>query len=296
MALLKGVYAAGLSVLKEDLSLDVKKTVEHHEHLIKEGLNGTFFFGSTGQGQLISIGEKKSLISELSHSKYKDSFFLGTGVNSLRDNIDLISHSFNNGFDTFLIMPPAYYVNNTHEGVYKFYANLIQQFPNIKIILYNFQKLSQYLFSPQAVEKLVKDFPEAIRACKDSSYNLYEILKIPGFSMFPGSETKLLHGLQNGASGIISAVTNVTYHLAKKVYDDFNNNREQTVNNKLCAVRKAFDDTENLISALHSFKSVENKNYKRLLPPLTLLSTEKQKELLNKLRELNFIPRKNIAA
>ena len=296
MTLLKGVYAAGLSVLKEDLSLDVKKTIEHHEHLIKEGLNGTFFFGSTGQGQLISIGEKKSLISELSHSKYKDNFFLGTGVNSLRDNIDLISHSFNNGFDTFLIMPPAYYVNNTHEGVYKFYANLIQQFPNIKIILYNFQKLSQYLFSPQAIEKLVKDFPEAIRACKDSSYNLYEILKIPGFSMFPGSETKLLHGLQNGASGIISAVTNVTYHLAKKVYDDFNNNREQTVNNKLCAVRKAFDDTENLISALHSFKSVENKNYKRLLPPLTLLSTEKQKELLNKLRELNFIPRKNIAA
>ena len=296
MALLKGVYAAGLSVLKEDLSLDVKKTIEHHEHLIKEGLNGTIFFGSTGQGQLISIGEKKRLISELSHSKYRDSFFLGTGVNSLRDNRDLISHSFNNGFDTFLIMPPAYYVNNTHEGVYKFYANLIQQFPKIKIILYNFQKLSRYLFSPQAVEKLVKDFPEAIRACKDSSYNLYEILKIPGFSMFPGSETKLLHGLQNGASGIISAVTNVTYHLAKKVYDDFNNNREQTVNNKLCAVRKTFDDTENLISALHSFKSVENKNYKRLLPPLTLLSTEKQKELLNKLRELNFIPRKNIAA
>jgi 4-hydroxy-tetrahydrodipicolinate synthase len=296
MALLKGIYAAGLSVLKEDLSLDVKKTIEHHEHLIKEGLNGTIFFGSTGQGQLISIGEKKRLISELSHSKYRDSFFLGTGVNSLRDNRDLISHSFNNGFDTFLIMPPAYYVNNTHEGVYKFYANLIQQFPKIKIILYNFQKLSRYLFSPQAVEKLVKDFPEAIRACKDSSYNLYEILKIPGFSMFPGSETKLLHGLQNGASGIISAVTNVTYHLAKKVYDDFNNNREQTVNNKLCAVRKAFDDTENLISALHSFKSVENKNYKRLLPPLTLLSTEKQKELLNKLRELNFIPRKNIAA
>ncbi len=296
MALLKGVYAAGLSVLKEDLSLDVKKTIEHHEHLIKEGLNGTIFFGSTGQGQLISIGEKKRLISELSHSKYRDSFFLGTGVNSLRDNRDLISHSFNNGFDTFLIMPPAYYVNNTHEGVYKFYANLIQQFPKIKIILYNFQKLSRYLFSPQAVEKLVKDFPEAIRACKDSSYNLYEILKIPGFSMFPGSETKLLHGLQNGASGIISAVTNVTYHLAKKVYDDFNNNREQTVNNKLCAVRKAFDDTENLISALHSFKSVENKNYKRLLPPLTLLSKEKQKELLNKLRELNFIPRKNIAA
>ena len=42
MAILEGVYAAGLSVLKEDLSLDIEKTIEHHEHLIKEGLNGTF--------------------------------------------------------------------------------------------------------------------------------------------------------------------------------------------------------------------------------------------------------------
>ena len=296
MALLEGVYAAGLSVLKEDLSLDVEKTIEHHEHLINKGLNGTFFFGSTGQSQLISIGEKKSLISKLSHSKYKNNFFLGTGINSLRDNADLIDHSFNNGFDTFLIMPPAYYVNNTHDGVYKFYANIIHRFPKIKIILYNFQKLSQYLFTPQAVENLVKDFPENIRGCKDSSYNLYQTLKIPGFSMLPGSETKLLHGLQNGTNGIISAVTNVTHSLARQVYEDFRNDKTQTVNEKLCAVRKAFDNTGNLISALHSFMAIGDKKYKRLLPPLTLLSQDKQKELLNKLKELDFIPTKNIAA
>ena len=296
MALLKGVYAAGLSVLKEDFSLDEEKTIEHHENLIEEGLNGTFFFGSTGQSQLISIAEKKNLISKLSHNKYKNKFFLGTGVNSLGDNIDIINHSLNNGFDTFLLMPPAYYVNNSHEGVYAFYANIIQRFPKIKIVLYNFQKLSRYLFSPQAVEKLVKDFPQAIRACKDSSYNLYETLKIPGFSILPGSETKLLHGLQNGASGIISAVTNVTHNLARQVYDDFKNNKKQTVNEKLCAVRKAFDDTGNLISALHTFMSVKDEKYKRLIPPLTLLSTEKQNELFNKLKELNFVPKKNIAA
>ena len=107
MTLLKGIYAAGLSVLKKDLSLDIEKTIKHHEHLIQKGLDGTFFFGSTGQSQLISIPEKKNLISQLSQSKYKSKFYLGTGVNSLRDNTDLISHSLNNGFDTFLIMPPA---------------------------------------------------------------------------------------------------------------------------------------------------------------------------------------------
>ena len=240
--------------------------------------------------------EKKNLISRLSKSKYKNKFFLGTGVNSLGDNLDIINHSINYGFDTFLLMPPAYYANNSHEGVYAFYSNIIHKFPQIKIILYNFEKLSRYLFTPQAVEKLVKDFPQAIRGCKDSSYNLYENLKIPGFSMLAGSETKLLDGLQKGANGIISAVTNVTHGLARKVYDDFKNQNKQTVNEKLCAVRKAFDETGNLIPAIHSFMSVKDEKYKRLLPPLTLLSKEKQNELLIKLKKLDFIPNKNIAA
>ena len=39
-----------------------------------------------------------------------------------------------------------------------------------------------------------------------------------------------------------------------------------------------------------------DENYKNLLPPLTLLSVEKRKELLSKLRDLNFLPKKNIAA
>ena len=42
--------------------------------------------------------------------------------------------------------------------------------------------------------------------------------------------------------------------------------------------------------------SVKDKSYERLLPPLTLLPSEKQKELLNKLKGLDFIPRKNMAA
>ena len=42
--------------------------------------------------------------------------------------------------------------------------------------------------------------------------------------------------------------------------------------------------------------AIEDEKYKRLLPPLTLLSKDKQKELLNKLKELDFIPTKNIAA
>ena len=56
-----GVYAASLSIFNQDLSLDIESTIRHSERLIKEGLHGTIFFGSTGCGQLISSKEKKKI-------------------------------------------------------------------------------------------------------------------------------------------------------------------------------------------------------------------------------------------
>jgi 4-hydroxy-tetrahydrodipicolinate synthase len=290
-----GVYAAGLSILNENKSLDIEATINHAELAIKNGLHGVFFFGSTGQSQLISISEKKDLISRTATSKFKNQFYIGTGVNALKDNLDLIRYSMEFGFQTFLLMPPAYYKGNTDEGVYNFYAEIIFQLPKIKIILYNFEKLSGYLFSAEAIKKLVKDFPKQIIGCKDSTYNLFESLNIPDFKMFPGSEAKLLKGLELGCSGCISAVTNVTHSLARKVFDDFENKKEQTMNEKVVKVRQTFDQYS-LVSALHSFLSVEDKKYKNILPPLTLLDAKSKDELLNKLKEVDFIPSKNIAA
>ena len=64
----------------------------------------------------------------------------------------------------------------------------------------------------------------------------------------------------------------------------------------LKAIRTAFDETGNLISALHTLKSLENKVYANLLPPLELLSQNKKDELIKKLKELGVLNDKNMAA
>ena len=227
MTIKKGIYAASMSIFNQDLSLDVDSTIQHSEKLIKEGLHGTVFFGSTGCAQLISSKEKKNLIDKLKENKLKNQFIIGTGANALNENIELMKHCLNNGIDRFLLMPPAYYKYDD-EGVFAFYSNVVQKIPESKIILYNFEKLSGYKFSVKIVEKLVKHFPKQIVGLKDSTYNLYEVLKIPNFLIFPGSETKLLKGLKIGNSGIISAICNVTAPMARKVYDDFSSNKKQT--------------------------------------------------------------------
>ena len=291
----KGVYAAGLSVINSSGTLNIDATISHASDAIKSGLHGIFFFGSTGQSQLISIFEKKELIAKIASHKLRKQFFVGTGNNSLNENIDLVRYAMEYDFKDFLIMPPAYYKGNTDEGVFDFYSRLIKAVPKIKIILYNFEKLSGYKFSAEAVTKLVKSFPDNIIGCKDSSYNLFESLKLPNFLMFPGSEAKLLKGLELGCSGCISAVTNVTHSLAREVFDDFENKKTQTKNDKLINVRETFDQY-NLISALHSFLANGDEKFKNILPPLILLSHEKKKELFDKLNTLNFTSEKNLAA
>ena len=153
--------------------------------------------------------------------------------------------------------------------------------------MYNFEKLCGYKFSKECVENLVKKFPKQIVGVKDSSYNLFEKLKIRNFSIFPGSEVKLLKGLKIGCSGVITATCNATAEFSRKVFDDFEKKKTQTANEKLCKVRKVFDQF-NLISGLHSFLGKKNKIYKNLLPPLNLLNEKDEKKLLEDLSKLDF--------
>ena len=283
---LKGIFAASLSILKNDLSLDIDSTIKHAENIIDMGCHGAVFFGSTGQSQLISLSEKIQLINQLPRSKHKDKFIIGTGLNSLADNINLIKISKSMDFNTFLIMPPAYYKYDD-DDVINFYSKIIEQVNDCKIILYNFEKLSGYKFSPECVETLVKNFPNQIVGVKDSSYNLFETLKIKNFAIFPGSESKLLKGLELGCDGIITATTNITGSLAREVYESFKSNSDVISNKKLCDVRECFEKY-NLISSLHSVMSEKNKIFQNLLPPLKLLDSNQKKELLTSLTNLEF--------
>ena len=294
MSKINGIYAASMSVLNDDLTLDIEKTINHAEMLIEQGCHGVVIFGSTGQAQLIPVSEKINLLNSLSSNKYKEKFVIGTGLNSLGETINFMGVASSLNFKNFLIMPPAYYKYGDKE-VIEFYSKIIEAISNCQIILYNFEKLSGYKFSASCVEALVNEYPRNIIGLKDSSYNLFENLKIDNFSMMPGSEAKLLKGLELGCSGIITATCNVTSELARKVYDDFQAGKNQTVNQKLCDVRIEFEKY-NLISGLHTFFIRKNSSYRNVLPPLSILNSSDQKKLEENLEKLNFSTKSLMAA
>ena len=294
MTKISGIYAASMSIFTSDLSSNIEKTIKHAENLIDQGCHGTVIFGSTGQAQLIPISEKIELLNNLSQRKNSNKHLIGTGLNSLIETINFLKTAVSLNFKKFLIMPPAYY-KYEDDDVINFYSKIIESVPECKIILYNFEKLSGYKFSVHCVEKLVIKFPDQIIGVKDSSFNLFETLRLKNFSILPGSESKLLRGLQLGCTGIITATCNVTAQLARRVYDDFFSKKNQIYNQKLIDVRSEFDKY-NLISALHSFKSQKEGIYKNVLPPLKLLNINDKDNLMNNLKKLDFQINSKLAA
>ena len=126
MSLIKGIYAASMSVLNDNLTLNIAKTIKHAENLIDEGCHGVAIFGSTGQAQLISVSEKIELLNDLSKSKYKEKFIVGTGFNSLGETINLMKVAATLGFTKFLIMPPAFY-KYEDKDVINYYSIIVKK-------------------------------------------------------------------------------------------------------------------------------------------------------------------------
>jgi len=109
--------------------------------------------------------------------------------------------------------------------------------------------------------------------------------------MLVGNEINLLKNLELGGVGAISATTQICPSLARKVFEE----KDQKDYEKMCDIRRAFDATGNLITAVHYFLSLSDPRYELMLPPLTPLSKEKQKNLLNQLKEIGFYPERKAA-
>ena len=288
-----GIYPASMSVLNNDLSLNVEKTVLHAEQQISHGCTGAILAGTTGMSAYLSIQDKMNLIEQASKSSKNQSMIIGPGTSSLFDTVQLIKFAKSKGLSKFLCQPCSYGwpgIKNKNEAIYSYFSELVKRTGPCEIILYNFPKLVGVDFSVEIVEKLVKNYKDIFVGLKDSgSDNLYKKIKIENFKIFVGSEKKLLSSLKEGCSGLISATVQFPEQifLAKKVFDGFKKGKDSEHNEQLVKVRSIFDSF-NLIGGLHTLYAQKNPIYKNILPPLRLLNEKDKTKLFGELEKLNF--------
>jgi 4-hydroxy-tetrahydrodipicolinate synthase len=241
-----GVIAPVVTPWGEDGAPDLDRFVEHCEWLLEEGCTALAPFGTTSEGNSLGLDERMEMLEELVDSGVDPKKLMpGTGACSVSDAIILTEHAVEMGCGGVLMLPPFYYKSPSEEGLFRFFAEVIEEVGDdaLKIYLYHIPPVAQVGFPLSLIGRLIKEFPNSVVGLKDSSgdwSNTKAILDaFPNFEVFPGSEIFLLDGLRNGAVGCISATANVSARAIRGVFDDWQGADADRLQADITALRKA---------------------------------------------------------
>jgi 4-hydroxy-tetrahydrodipicolinate synthase len=216
---LAGVYAAAVTPLKSDSTLDLESVPALLAFLASRGCHGALFFGTTGEGPSFSPSERESLLRSVrAYRQLVPGFRLlaGTGTPSLSETIDLTKLAFELGYDAVVVLPPYYFRNATDEGLFNWFSQVITKaVPADKYLLgYHFPKAAGIGFSIDLLARLKDSFPNQFAGIKDSSHDP-ELAKTLGdrfgsdLVVLNGTDSYLQLAMQNKAAGCITAAANL---------------------------------------------------------------------------------------
>jgi 4-hydroxy-tetrahydrodipicolinate synthase len=241
-----GVIAPVVTPWGEDGAPDLDRFVEHCEWLLEDGCTALAPFGTTSEGNSLGLDERMEMLEELVDSGVDPKKLMpGTGACSVSDAIILTEHAVEMGCGGVLMLPPFYYKSPSEEGLFRFFAEVIEEVGDdaLKIYLYHIPPVAQVGFPLSLIGRLIKEFPKSVVGLKDSSgdwSNTKAILDaFPNFEVFPGSEIFLLDGLRNGAVGCISATANVSARAIRGVFDGWQGADADRLQADITALRKA---------------------------------------------------------
>ncbi len=292
---LKGVYTASLTPLTASYEPNLPALVRHVEQLYELGSDGAAILGSTGEANSLTIEQRLGIIGYCGSKLEPERLMMGTGSCSLQDAVRLTQASIDAGVYTVLVIPPFYYKPQSDASVRRYYAELISLVddPRLRIVFYNFPKLSGYNFSLEILQELKQSFGDIAAGIKDSSGNWENMLSItknvPDFMVYSGTETLLLDILREGGAGCITASANLLAPECQHVFQAWNNNQQDAADQaqkKLSVLRKALESYPFVseLKGLMAEYSGASENWQQMLPPFTPLLESEIRELSGEIK------------
>jgi 4-hydroxy-tetrahydrodipicolinate synthase len=223
---MNGVLAAALTPLRDDLSVDREAFAAHCRRLLDAGCHSLGIFGTTGEANSLSIEERIEAWEALVEDGIPAEALLpGTGACALPDAVKLSRAALELGAPGVLALPPFYYKGVTDDGLFRFFAELIERIGDarLRLFLYHMPPQAVIGFTPELIGRLLDAYPGIIAGIKDSSGDGPRIERLcrefPQLAVFAGSEAFLLDTLRWGGAGCISANANIIAREAREVYD-----------------------------------------------------------------------------
>ncbi|RZO44733.1 MAG: dihydrodipicolinate synthase family protein [Proteobacteria bacterium] len=302
--LFSGIYTASLTPLTSTYEPNLPALVSHVEQLFESGSDGVAILGSTGEANSLTIEQRLDIISYCGRTLAPERLMMGTGSCALQDAIRLTQASIEAGVFSVLVIPPFYYKPQSDESVIRYYSELISSVDDsrLRIIFYNFPKLSGYNFSTEILQEFKERFGDIAAGIKDSSGNWENMLSItknvPNFMVYSGTETLLLNILREGGAGCITASANLLAPECQLVYQAWRNDQQNTaeqVQKELTVLRKALESYQ-FVSELKGLMALHtgSEHWQEMLPPFIPLLPSQVRELSEKINDLGLNLRQRI--
>ncbi|MDP6887371.1 MAG: dihydrodipicolinate synthase family protein [SAR324 cluster bacterium] len=302
--LFSGIYTASLTPLTSSYEPNLPALVSHVEQLFESGSDGVAILGSTGEANSLTIEQRLDIISYCGRTLAPERLMMGTGSCALQDAIRLTQASIEAGVFSVLVIPPFYYKPQSDESVIRYYSELISSVDDsrLRIIFYNFPKLSGYNFSTEILQEFKERFGDIAAGIKDSSGNWENMLSItknvPNFMVYSGTETLLLNILREGGAGCITASANLLAPECQLVYQAWRNDQQNTaeqVQKELNVLRKALESYQ-FVSELKGLMAEHtgSEHWQEMLPPFIPLLPSQVRELSEKINDLGLNLRQRI--
>ncbi len=241
-----------------------------------------------------SLEEKLKLISTVREHSDNKTLIAGTGLESIKETIDLTNESAKNGADYALIITPSFYKTAMNHKVLLNYYTAVADSISIPLIIYSVTKFTNVNIEIETIAKLA-EHPNII-GIKNSSENIAEInatiYNTPkDFDVLVGTGSVLLYGLISGAVGGILALANIAPDECIKICNLFSEgklNEAEEIQSRMYAVNKAITATYGVagLKASMGLLGYYGGQPRKPLQPLTSSNMKKLKPILLKAKLL----------
>ncbi|HEX5452949.1 MAG TPA: dihydrodipicolinate synthase family protein [Stellaceae bacterium] len=291
-----GVLVPVLTPFTEAGAPDAGRFITFCRFLLDQGADGLAIFGTTSEANSMSAGERMELLDRLIAAGIPAAKLMpGAGACSVTEAAAVARHAIGHGVGGVLMLPPFYYKGMNDDGLFAFFAGVIDRVGSaaLRIYLYHIPPQTVLGLSLDLVGRLIKAYPETVVGLKDSSgdwNNTAALLdRYKGFAVFPGSEVFLLDGLRHGAVGCITASGNVNVPGIRKVYENWRGPDADRLQAEITTVRKTIQAypmvpaLKRIVAHFHNDPA-----WAAVRPPMVPLAEAQSRALLADLAKVGF--------